>query len=241
MKTLAFIFSVIVSIVVFAVDADAADVKGATSLIANTLKDAGALSNKAGVNNELRISLVKGQAMIEEADANAKLAVTKIDFDTKNGSFNAYVSANNNLPFEVAGTFTETVKLPTLIRKFDKNEVIAKADITYIEIEANKVRDGFITSEDKLIGKAPTHQIWKERPITFNQVADAQVISKNKQLVMVYRSNSLTIRASGIALEGGAIGQAVKIKNLSSNKVVLAKIIDADTAEVRGVSEVASN
>jgi len=167
--------------------------------------------------------------------------VTKIDFDSKSGEFSGYISANNNLPFEVAGHFTETVKLPALAHKFNKNEVIAKADITYIDIEASKLRDGFITSEDKLIGKAPLRPILKERPISANQIAEAQVVAKNKQLTMIYKNNSLTIKAEGIALEGGAVGQSVKIKNLVSNRVVIARIVDEGTVQVMATSELASN
>ncbi len=216
--------------------AQSMEVKTAADLLAKTIKDAGAVSD---VNNNLKIDLVKGQSMIEEAQGN--LTVTKIDFDTKNGNFNAYLSNNGNLPFEVAGRFAETSKVPALSRKFEKNEIIAKNDIVYLEIETAKLRNAYITSEDKLIGKSPTRSILKERPITESQIADARVVTKNKQISVVYRDNSLTIKTSGIALEDGAIGQSVKVKNINSNKIVRAKILSEALAEVQSTNEVASN
>ena len=216
--------------------AQAIDVKTATDLLAKTLKDAGAI---ADVNNNLKIDLVKGQSMIQEAQND--LTVTKMDFDTKSGNFNAYVSSNNNLPFEVAGRFTETAKVPTLSRKFDKNEVIAKNDIVYLEIEASKLRNTYITSEDRLIGRAPTRAIFKERPISENQIADAKVMTKNKMVSLRYKDNSLTIQTAGIAMEDGTLGQSVRIKNATSNKIVRARIINDGLAEVQSTNEVASN
>lgn len=213
-----------------------ADEVSTNNLLVQALKDAGAVSD---VKNNLKIELVKGQSMLEKLEKNS--VVTKLDFDASKGNFTAFISSNDNLPVEVAGKFAETTKLPALARKFDKNEIISKNDIIMVEIEKSKLRDMYITSEDSLIGKSPTRVIFKERPITLNQVANVKLVSKNKLVSLMYKNNSLTIKTSGIALEDGSIGQSVRIKNASSNRIVHAKIVSDSVAEVEQNHEVASN
>lgn len=226
----------ILLVIGFASGAQSAELKTATDLLAQTIKDAGAVSD---VNNNLKIDLVKGEAMIKEAAE--PLTVTKMEFDTRTGKFNAYVSSNNNLPFEVSGNFAETKKIPALNRRFDKNEVITKADITYLDIETSKLRTAYITTEDRLLGRSPTRAIFKERPITESQIADTKVVTKNKQIALQYKNHSLTIATNGIAMEDGAIGESVRIKNANSNKIVRAKVINEGLAVVQSTSELASN
>ena len=216
--------------------AHAVELNTAKDLLAQTIKDAGAVSS---VNNNLKVDLVKGEAMLK--DASEPLTVTKMEFDTQRGTFNAYISSNNNLPFEVAGTFAETTKVPALNRRLDKNEVIAKNDIMYLDLETSKLRTAYIIAEDRLIGRTPTRAIFKERPITENQVADAKVVTKNAQIALQYKNHSLTIATNGIAMEDGAVGQSVRFKNANSNRIVRAKIINEGLAVVQANSEVASN
>lgn len=229
------------AIILTASAASAMDADIAGNLIGKTIKDAGAISN---VNNALRVDLVKGKSTIEELDAKSegKLEVTKIDFDTKSGTFSAYISANGNLPFEVNGKFAEVTKVPVLNRRLEKDQVISKSDIAYLEIEPAKLRGNFVTSEEQLIGRSPIRAIYKARPIAENQVAAPKAIEKNKQVTIVYNDHALSISTAGIALENGRVGDVIKFKNASSNRIVTAKVMNEGTAEVIiNDNQVASN
>jgi flagella basal body P-ring formation protein FlgA len=49
---------------------------------------------------------------------------------------------------------------------------------------------------------------------------------------MVARVNGLGIEVRGVAMQRGGLGDIIRVKNLSSKKVVRAKIIGADRVEI---------
>ena len=51
---------------------------------------------------------------------------------------------------------------------------------------------------------------------------------------MLFDKPGLHIEAQGIALQGGAEGDYIKVRNLDSNKVVKAKIKDESTVSTNG-------
>lgn len=217
------------------IQARAMDINTANAVVGQSIRDA------AGLKNDVKVELIKGASTIEQLSSES-LSVTKLDFDINTGMFLAYVSANEALPFTVAGRFYEFTKVPVLSRKFGKNEIIAQTDIAYLEIESTKLKNGYITNEQQLIGKAPIRTIQKARPVIESQLTTPKVIERSKQVTMIYKNNILSIKDSGIALESGAIGDIIKFKNINSGRVVHAKVIDAATAEVRSASsELASN
>ena len=207
-------------------------------LIAKTIKESGGINS---VNDELRVDVVKGKSQLEQV-ANANLTITKIDFDMAAGSFTAFISINDNLPIEANGTFTEVTKLPVLSRKFAKDEIISKDDVTYLEVEASKVRGSFITDGNMIVGKSPTRALFKGRPVQLSELTEPKVVVKNKIMTLSYNNAALKIEAHGVALQDGAVGQTIKFKNESSGKIIIAKIMDGDTAQVQAAENVlASN
>ncbi len=232
-----FILATIASIIT-SVAAHAADVDVTAQLIAKTIKDAGAISN---ANNELKIEVIKGKSEIE-ALKEEKLAITKIDFDRATGNFTAYISADNNIPFETAGTFHEIAKLPVLNRKLNKDEIISANDITYIELEPTKLRPEYVSDANMLIGKTSIHGILQARPIILSQLTAPKVMFKDKPMTLIYNNAALKIQTAGIALENGGIGQTIRVKNANSNRILVAKIINGNMAEVQSTDSVlASN
>lgn len=62
---------------------------------------------------------------------------------------------------------------------------------------------------------------------------DTLLIQKNDLVKIISADPRFRIEMSGMALESGAFGQAIRVKNLSSGKIVKAYIESADTVSVR--------
>jgi flagella basal body P-ring formation protein FlgA len=59
------------------------------------------------------------------------------------------------------------------------------------------------------------------------------MMQKNDLVKIVSADPRFHIEMNGIALEAGSMGQAIRVKNLSSGKTVKAYIESADTVSVR--------
>jgi flagella basal body P-ring formation protein FlgA len=71
-----------------------------------------------------------------------------------------------------------------------------------------------------------------QKPILFSDVISPLLIKKNDKVNIHYHKNGISIETIGIALEDAGAGDMVKVKNIDSNKVVVAKVKSAGVVEV---------
>jgi flagella basal body P-ring formation protein FlgA len=58
------------------------------------------------------------------------------------------------------------------------------------------------------------------------------LVTQGKKIVLVYSYGALRATASGSSMDDGLKGDVIRVKNESSKKIVKAKIISAEQAEV---------
>jgi flagella basal body P-ring formation protein FlgA len=75
-------------------------------------------------------------------------------------------------------------------------------------------------------------------PVGEGQLISAEVVepiplvAKGKILNLVYSGRTLSMRVPAESLDDGGIGGVIRVRNMQSRRVVAARIVDADTAEV---------
>ncbi|HOP74287.1 MAG TPA: flagellar basal body P-ring formation chaperone FlgA [Bacillota bacterium] len=65
-----------------------------------------------------------------------------------------------------------------------------------------------------------------------HQIEEAPLVMKDQPVIMVVRHENFEIRIMGTACADGWMGDAIKIINTSSKKIVTGRVIDKDTVEV---------
>ncbi len=75
--------------------------------------------------------------------------------------------------------------------------------------------------------------IAKGTPLQQHHLKDTLLIQKNDLVKIISADPRFHIEMNGMALEAGSMGQAIRVKNLSSGKIVKAYIESADTVSVR--------
>jgi flagella basal body P-ring formation protein FlgA len=133
---------------------------------------------------------------------------------------------------DLAGSFEEIVSIPVLSSRIPHNTIITSADIDYMEIARHKIRHDTITSEEDLIGKTLKHAQSPMRPVRNRDVAKKIIVSRTNNINILYKTPSMTLTAAGIAMDGGAEGDLIRIRNKNSNKVVQAVIKSSTLAVI---------
>jgi len=64
-------------------------------------------------------------------------------------------------------------------------------------------------------------------------VADTPIIEKGKSVNIVVRSGALVVSTKGEAMESGALGDLIKVRNTGSKTVISAVVVGNDTVEVK--------
>jgi flagella basal body P-ring formation protein FlgA len=124
------------------------------------------------------------------------------------------------------GALAEIV-VPT--RTIRAKEIISHADLE------TKPRDlpGAVTDPNALIGQEARVALYPGRPIRAADVGPPALVDRNDLVVLVFSSQPLSITTEGRALGRGAVGDRIRVMNLSSRTTVTGRIRSDGQIEVK--------
>jgi flagella basal body P-ring formation protein FlgA len=91
-----------------------------------------------------------------------------------------------------------------------------------------------VAAREDLVGKVARRTILPGRLIARNSVAEPELVTKGTVVAAVYSDGPLTITTSVLALQSGALGAAVQVRNIDSGKVIVASVQGDGTVKVGG-------
>lgn len=77
-----------------------------------------------------------------------------------------------------------------------------------------------ISSSAVLIGKVARQTLLPGRPIGTDAIREPHAVTQGQAALMVYQSGALTITGSAIALQSGAAGDVVSVRNVDSGRII---------------------
>lgn len=198
------------------------------------------------VAEQLQLQAVEKKADVDLAagspdvlySANHPLKVSihalQIDTTSRRWQAQAYILANGKTETvkPVSGTYTPLVDVPVLSRQLSKTDVIEARDIRTKSIPDRFVRKDMVLEAAQLIGQSPRTLISPDRPIRAGEVSSPLLIKKGSQVELTYTSPYMSLKATGIALQDGAAGDAIRVKNDKSEKAVSGRVVAAGRVEV---------
>lgn len=109
----------------------------------------------------------------------------------------------------------------------------AAATITEHDITLNKGEDrnGFSDVGD-VIGQEAQVVLYAGRPIMTDQIGPPAIIDRNQIVGMVFNGSGLQIATEARALERGAVGDFIRVMNLSSRAVLSGRIRADGTIQI---------
>lgn len=105
-----------------------------------------------------------------------------------------------------------------------RNHRIQAEDIRFAEIDLDKLKHGYFTSSQALLGMQLKRNLMPEAPFTPKLLTLPVVIQRGEQVIISAQSSSLLIKTNGVALSNGSLGQKIPIKNMRSERVVEGRV-----------------
>jgi flagella basal body P-ring formation protein FlgA len=91
-----------------------------------------------------------------------------------------------------------------------------------------------VVSVNDVAGKVARRTILPGRLIARNAIAEPQLVEKGTVITAVYEDAALLITASVVALQSGALADAIQVRNLDSGKVIVGSVQADGTVRVGG-------
>lgn len=120
---------------------------------------------------------------------------------------------------------SNSIKLITLRNNLKKGEVIQKHDLKF-DYKTNSVGNGFFESFDKLVGRKINQNLSKGQVIKIRHLEENFMVSEGQSIIIFSDLYGINVRMQGNALENGHFNELIKVKNISSGKVVQGRVIN---------------
>jgi len=197
----------------------------------------GAALNQKGIGDKISVTIVgRKNAPIFASDKPVTIEVKGLQIEKRDNRWSAsllFVAAGEVVSaLPSTGHFDEMVELPVLKREIRTGDIISEADIEIRDFSMAHTRTDTVTDISALVGKSPLHNISPSRPLREHEVASPAIIKKNNVVDMHYSSPGMEITTVGQALDDGAKGDVINIRNMASKKIVRAIIADNKTVNI---------
>lgn len=197
------------------------------------------IANGAGERIEVRVN-GRPEGTLVSHSSPVTATVGELAFDESTHSWNAtlYFEAEERplAPLKLSGRYDELLQIPVLVHRMAAGETITEPDITWKVVAASRLRKNTVLEAAQLIGKSPVRTISPDRYIREEELKAPPVIDKGDTVTMRYRKGVLEIATVGEALDGGASGDTIRIRNNDSRIVVHAIVTGPGEARVQGTS-----
>jgi flagella basal body P-ring formation protein FlgA len=162
--------------------------------------------------------------------------ISLVKLNPKTNSFKIHVVLNKNEmekeKYEINGRYVPFLEVPVARRLIKNGDVLKSEDITKIKTKTTNIAHNIVLSEEKLVGMEAKNVISSGRYFKQTDVRKPPVVFVNDVITMIYHNDNLTVKTIGVAMEEGAVGDRIKMKNEKTGSELYAKIIDKNTVQL---------
>jgi flagella basal body P-ring formation protein FlgA len=176
-------------------------------------------------------------------DMPPTLTTGTVSYNPRSGRFSVQIVAPDNRPdairTAVAGQAHMMVRIPVLTRRMNRDEIISARDIAWNTVRARTLNPRSIRDADDLIGFSPRRPILANRVMRDGDVQAPVLVTRGKRVTILLQTAAMQLTASGKALQSGAMGDAVRVKNSSSGTIIDAVVIGDRKVAVTAIDNLA--
>ncbi len=182
-----------------------------------------------GIEHKVEATLAAGTpSVLYSSDHALKISLHALQVDPSSKRWQGQVHFMSGGKTEsvrpIAGTYTALIDVPVVTRQLSKMDVIEASDISLVPFAERLLRKDTITDPKQLIGLSPRNGISPNRPIHSAEVSAPLVVKRGDLVEMAYNTPYIHIKTTGIALEDGAKGATIRVKNQKSQLAVSARV-----------------
>jgi flagella basal body P-ring formation protein FlgA len=165
---------------------------------------------------------VKHVNFVKIPDSNGE-GLCLVEVDEKNGrTKNMYVS------FKVSNK----KKIFVLKQNAKRGDIVRSDDILIKEVYMNGNGGDYPLRMEDVAGKALKRDLQAGTVITCQALEDSFVVQKGDNVNIVAENKKLIVQSKGRTLEKGKIGDVIRVKNLTSDKEIVGRVVGGSTVKV---------
>jgi flagellar basal body P-ring formation protein FlgA len=128
--------------------------------------------------------------------------------------------AGTDAPVDLSGRIELMVEAPHLVATRAAGTILVPEDIEMRPVPLRNAESSGAATLDQLVGKQLTRQSRGGLMLKLTDVTEPQVVERNAMVTVIFRQGPMTLTVRGQALNNAAAGEAVKVLNPTSRKIL---------------------
>lgn len=182
---------------------------------------------------EIHVGRIDPRLKLSNCQDNLSLAMQSNNYGNRNVSVKVNCSTGSQwsifIPVSIDIYRNITVS-NTILNKGD----IIDADLLALQrVNTSSLSQNYVEDKTRLIGMEVRRRIQAGTIIKLSDVKKTNLVLKGDSVELSYRTNTMTVSATGKALTNGYLGQRIRVLNTGSKRIVDAKVVAYGKTEVR--------
>lgn len=179
--------------------------------------------NLTSLNQQLRVPKCNKALQVKMAPGTKMLG---------NTSLAVSCSAPQRWKIHVAAHIDGLVNAFIARHPISRGSIIQGSDIEFVQRRYSQLNHGYYGSAKLLTNMEAKRNIKMGQVLTPALVKAQKLVLRGQHITIIAQAGGLNLRAQGKALMDGQQGQTIKVKNLTSKKLIYAKVISSGIVKV---------
>jgi len=156
-------------------------------------------------------------------DHTPDFSLNNFDYDTLAKRFRADLTAatpGGVFSVPVSGHITFKRSVPVLARRLESGTIIGAVDLDTILVPEDHANGTIITDASQLIGHELRRDVNGEEVLRVQDIIPPRFVTRGSLVTLKIETSFMTITAQGKALQDGSKGDAVRVINTQSNRMI---------------------
>lgn len=184
---------------------------------------------RRGLKGDFRVELgYRIQNIHLPVGSRGSFAIRDLRVDERSGRFSGLLTApgaNPPVRLNIYGRVQKLVAVPVLKRRLRKGAVIREADIEVRKIGRAGLSQYTLLERTSIVGMAARHPLRPGVAIRKGDIRPPILVRRGELVTMEIRTPYILITVRGRALDSGARGETIRLRNTQSKKTLEAKIV----------------
>mgnify|MGYP000340530716 CR=1 FL=1 len=190
-----------------------------------------------------KLSWIKGDVYVERIRIEPELVIIQKNTPYK-AIFITTPKIGSNLlilEFKKDGTLERVkiwgyveAKVPVIILKRPvlNKSILSEEDIEVELKPLSRLPQDVILDKNSVLGKEVRMSLKAGTILRYSHLERPVIIKRNQMVYIIARGKNFVVKARGLALQEGREGASIKVKNISSKKILWGKVISPEEVEV---------
>ena len=194
------------------------------------------LQNIPRENKNIRIKEIQVPEEVILSKGQVSYKVTTADNQPLKGKCSIAIefTVNGSLQKKIWAIATIEVLGPVVVTRkpLGRYKPIGEDDIELKTMDLSDLPEDVITDPEAILGKRTRRAIGAQVPLRPDSVELPPLVKRGDLVVIIAESRGLKVTTRGQVKKKGRLGEQIPVVNLDSNKVLYARVIDANTVRV---------